>query len=72
MEAPIGRHHSTISRELKRNSVKGRYVAVKAEMKAYQRRHKQQRQLKKIRLDEELEGYIRQRLEDLWSPQRIA
>lgn len=72
MEWPIWRHHSTISRELKRNSVKGKYLAQKAEIKAYQRRHQLQKQLKKIRLDEELEGYIRNKLKELRSPQRIA
>ena len=66
------RHHSTISRELKRNAVKWEYVANKAEMKSYQRRHKQQKQLKKIRLDNELEWFIREKLKSLWSPQRIA
>ena len=72
MEWPVWRHHSTISRELKRNSVKWEYHAQKAGMKAYKRRHQVQKQLKKIRLDEELEGYIRKKLKKLWSPQRIA
>lgn len=72
MEWPVWRHHSTISRELKRNSVQWKYNAKRAEIKAYQRRHKLQKQLKKIRLDEELEGFIRQKLKELRSPQRIA
>jgi IS30 family transposase len=72
MSGPVGRHHSTISRELKRNAVKWEYAAKKAHLKAYQRRHKLQKQLKKIRLDEELEEFIRQKLKKLRSPQRIA
>lgn len=59
------RHHSTISRELKRNTVKGEYISNKAHLKAYQRRHQLQKQLKKIRLDEELEWYIRNKLQKL-------
>jgi len=66
------RHHSTISRELKRNRVKWEYVAIKADVKAYQRRHKKQKELKKIRLDDELEWFIREKLQSLRSPQRIA
>ena len=68
----LSRHHSTISRELRRNSVKNEYVAGKADHKAYFRRHQLQKSLKKIRLDCELEDYIHDKLKLLWSPQRIA
>ena len=58
----LERNVSTISREVKRNKVKGKYSAKKAQMKAYQRRHVRKIQMKKIRRNDELENYIREKL----------
>lgn len=68
----LERNVSTISRELKRNAVKGEYTAKKADMKSYQRRHSCKVQSKKIRLNNCLEQYVRKKLENGWSPEQIA
>lgn len=69
----LGRHPSTIGRELKRNSTKkGTYHPESAERKAYYRRRYKKQPSKKIRQDSELEDYIRQKLKLGWSPETIA
>jgi len=68
----LERSPSTISREVRRNAVKGQYKAGKAQFKAYQRWRSCKKPMKKIRNDNELEHYVREKLELLWSPQRIA
>jgi len=68
----LERSPSTISREIKRNAVKGEYLASKAQLKSYQRWRSSKKPMKKIRKDDELEQFIRKKLELLRSPQRIA
>ena len=69
----LGRHPSTISRELKRNSTKKNgYYPESAERKAYYRRKYKKQPSKKIRQDTELEDYIRKKLKVGWSPETIA
>lgn len=68
----LERSPSTISRELRRNVVKGQYRSQKAQLKAYQRRRSCKKPMKKIRQDNELENYVREKLGLLRSPQRIA
>jgi IS30 family transposase len=68
----LERNVSTVSRELSRNKVKGKYSANKAQMKAYQRRQKRKIQLKKIRCNDALENYIREKLTLKRTPQLIA
>lgn len=68
----LDRSPSTISREIRRNAVKWQYIAKKAQTKSYQRRRSSKKPMKKIRSDDELEKYIRKKLELLRSPQRIA
>jgi len=64
---------STISRELRRNSVNGEYIAKKASLKAYSRRKYCKLYLKKINENEELQKYIQEKLEkEQWSPDIIA
>lgn len=70
--AVLERNISTISREISRNKVKGKYSAKKAEVKAYQRRHSRKIQMKKIRHNDELENYIRKKLKLKRTPQLIA
>ena len=60
----LNRAPSTISRELKRNKVRRKYDAEKAETKSYQRQHSKQKQLKRIRTYTQLEYIIRQLLRD--------
>lgn len=66
------RSPSTISDELKRNAVKGRYESAKAQVKAYQRRWKQDYEAKKIPRNRKLQDFIEQELYDDQSPQAIA
>ena len=68
----LERSVSTISREINRNKVKGRYSSKKAQMKAYQRRQRRKIQMKKIRCNDELENYIREKLKLKRTPQLIA
>ena len=62
----------TIRREVMRNKVHWRYTARKAQHKAYVRRKNCKKTLKKIRVHDELENYIRDRLRQDWSPDEIA
>ena len=68
----LGRNASTISREIRRNSVKQEYVPKKAQMKFYLRWKYRKPYIKKIRENDELERYIITRLKEGWSPEQIA
>jgi len=68
----LERNVSTISREINRNKVKGEYSAKKANFKAYQRRQRRKIQMKRIRYNDELENYIREKLKLKRTPQLIA
>lgn len=68
----LGINHSSISREIKRNSVKGIYSPDKANHKAVVRREKSKYQGMKIRGDTELEDYVREKLKLRWSPEEIS
>ena len=68
----LGRSVSTISDELKRNRVRGRYVADKAHHKAYVRRHEAKYQGMKIVQNRKLQEYVEQELYDDQSPEGIA
>jgi len=61
-----------VSKELKRNKVRGKYIANKADFKAYQRRQRRKVQMKKIRHSNEIENYIREKLTEKRSPELIA
>ena len=71
----LGRHPSTIFRELKRNSVRPRYAhrptyrAIAAQQLSEQRRH--QRRTRKLQRPE-LRQYVEERLQKCWSPDEIA
>lgn len=68
----LKRHHSTISDEIKRNSVKGQYVAHKAKHKAYFRRNRCKKQIKKIRDNDDLEKFIREKVKDDRTPEMVS
>lgn len=75
----LSRNVSTISREIKNNSVKNKktglfeYVAKKATLKKYQRRKYCKITLKKIKSHPEVERYIREKIENEdWSPETIS
>lgn len=68
----LWRHVQTICDEIDRNSVKWKYVAHKAQHKAYVRRLTAKKPMKKIRCNDRLEKYIRKKIKDDWSPEMIA
>jgi IS30 family transposase len=75
----LSRNVSTISREIKNNSIKNKktgemqYIAQKATLKKYQRRKYCKITLKKIKEHPELEVYIRDRIFNLdWSPETVS
>jgi transposase, IS30 family len=69
----IGRHPSTIYREIRRNAVSGSYQSLKANQKAYVRRRNAKYQAMSIIGDMKLREYIETRLlVDDWSPEQIA
>lgn len=63
---------STISDEIARNSVKGVYDPVKAQLKAYTRRHNASYRGKKIVKHDKFKKFIEQNLLDGQSPEAIA
>ncbi len=63
-------HASTVSRELRRNRIRGRYNYVIADSMYRERRHKASKQLKKIK--DWLEERILEGLSNLWSPEQIS
>jgi len=64
----LGRHPTTIGRELTRNSESGTYGASSAQQKARARRQRRPRKLDDPRLNE----YVRAGLARCWSPEQIA
>jgi len=69
----MGRHRSSIYRELRRNTVNGNYHGKKAQHKAYVRRKYSKYQSMCIVEDMKLREYIETRLlVDHWSPEQIA
>lgn len=68
----LNRDPSTISREIKRNSVKRRYVPEKAQHKAYVKRKYSKYQGMKIVEDRDLRNYVEEKLKEDWSPEEIS
>ncbi len=68
----LGRSHSNILGEIKRNSVRGRYDPIKADHKAYVRRKYAKYQGMKIAENESLKKYVDDHLYDDQSPEAIA
>jgi IS30 family transposase len=68
----IGRSPGTISDELRRNSVKKKYVRQKAESKAQLRRKQSKLQCLKVAMDPALKKYVTENIEDDQSPEGIS
>lgn len=69
----LGRHQSTIYREVRQNNVSGKYSAAKAHHKAYVRRKYSKYQAMSIVGNMKLRQYIETKLLiDDWSPEQIA
>mgnify|MGYP000182651234 CR=1 FL=1 len=65
---------SSVSREIKKNSVNGEYNPHKADHKAYVRRKYSKYQGMKVRENPEIEKYVWEKMQSpfLWSPEQIA
>lgn len=68
----LWRSVSTICRELQRNTWRWEYSANKAQHKYYVRKLYAKKNLKKIRCEDKLEEYIREKIKDDRSPELIA
>jgi transposase, IS30 family len=68
----LQRDESTISREIKNNSVNGEYISQKAHHKAYVKRKYAKYQGKKIDENDRLKEYIIQGLINCWNPDEIS
>lgn len=68
----LGRGVSSISDEIKLNSVKGKYTAEKAEHKAYVRRKNSKVDCLKVALDSDLEKFVIENLKEDQSPEGIS
>lgn len=66
----LGRHKSCIYREIKRNSIDGKYIGSIANAEAVERRRRSRRN--KIRDNPKLNSYIFESLKVGWSPEQIA
>ena len=68
----LGRSPSSISEEIKRNSVNGIYDPLKADHKAYVQSLYRRLQWRKINHDDALQAYIIEGLKQHWNPDEIA
>jgi IS30 family transposase len=70
--AKLGRSVGSVSDEIKRNSVKGKYSADKADHKAYVKRRRSKIQCMKVAVDPELQKFVKQELAEDQSPEGIS
>ena len=68
----LGRGVSSISDEIKQNSVNGKYIAEKAEHKARVRRQNSKIQCMKVAMDPELKKFVTENMLDDQSPEGIS
>lgn len=68
----IHKNPSSISREVKDNSVNGKYDPEKAHHKAYVKRHYAKYQGMKIAENDWLEQYVKDKLSHYWTPEEIT
>jgi len=68
----LDRSPASVSREIKRNSVKGCYEPDKAQHKAYVKRLYSKYQGMKIKKNQFVENYIHEKIRFGWSPERIS
>jgi IS30 family transposase len=69
VKLPKGRFKSTISRELRRNSIDGKYQAINA-VKLHEKRRAKCR--KPLKLSDSLKEFIESSLHKTWSPEQIS
>ena len=68
----LGRSPNTVSRELRERKVHGLYIPKKAQHKAYWKRYLCKRDCMKVSLDGEVSKFVKTRLQQGLSPERIA
>lgn len=68
----LGKDHSSLSREIRFNSVNGAYDPIKAQIKARLKRRRSKYQGMKIRNNPKLEQYVIDKLQHYWTPDEIA
>lgn len=68
----LGRSPKAIRYEIKKNTVKGEYIASKAEHKSKQKRKKAKLQCMKVAMDKKLKKYVIENIKDDQSPEGIA
>lgn len=68
----LHRPKSSVSDEIRRNKVKGKYLAKKARLKTYQRYWRARHQHLKIAMSDTLRSYVEEKLARFWSPGGIA
>lgn len=66
------RTHGAVQKEIARNSVRGRYTALKAQVKSYQRRWRVQKDVLKIAVNSVLRKYVDAHIKQYWSPEGIS
>jgi len=66
------RSPNTISREIRKNSVGGEYLAIKANHRAYFKRWRSKRQCLKVSMDRFLCRFVEKKLREKWSPEQIS
>lgn len=68
----LSRSPNTISQELKRNMVEGKYLADKARHKAYVKRWRSKKDCLKVSMDSFLSSFVKEKLLLKWSPKQIS
>lgn len=68
----LGRSVNTVSREIRKNAVKGIYIAEKAKQKTSMRRWRAKGQCLKVAMDSFLTVFVEEKLEKKWSPKQIS
>lgn len=68
----LERSPNTVSREIQKNAVKGKYTAKKAHHKAYVKRWRSKRECLKVVMDETLHRFVDTKLRAYWSPEQIS
>jgi IS30 family transposase len=68
----LKRDPGAIRYEIKKNSVRGKYRALKAELKSYQRKWRSKFQVLKIATNKVLKEYVEEHIKRYWSPEGIA
>ena len=66
------RSPKAVRKEIVRNSVRGTYTALKAQVKSYQRRWRVQKDVLKIAVNSVLRKYVETHLKQYWSPESIS